>query len=204
MRLYDPRDLQAERLTRDEELQTRLDYLRRDWHERDWMHFVGDAERPNWARGHTARDVKDGLIELAAQTGEVDDRGVVVRGGLRRLAELSAKSAPSVGHAVKHLEADGQLEILPAEDRSKARKYRLLVSSEAARAALYSMEKGHAEGTRLGDGAPRCKGLRAPTAPRLRWSSPARKVQRLRGVTPDTRRVRQTRRFHKNITDEGV
>jgi len=196
MRVYDPRDLQAERLSRNEKLRAGVDYLWRDWHDRDWMHFVGDAERPNWQRGHTARDVKEAFIELAAQTGKVDGRGIVVRVGLRRLAELSAKTAPSVGHAVKHLEADGQLEILPAEDRSKARKYRLLVP----RAALYRMEKGHTEGTQLGDGPRRCKGLRAPTAPRLQWSSPAKKVRRIRGVTPGTRRVRQTRRFHKNLT----
>jgi hypothetical protein len=196
MRLYDPQDLQAERLSRVEKLRAGVDYLWRDWHERDWMHFLGDAERPNWQRGHTARDVKEALNELAAEVGKVDGRGIVVRVGLRHLAELSAKTAPSVGHAVKHLEADGQLEILPAEDRSKARKYRLLVP----RAALYRMEKGHAKETRLGDGNPRCKGLRAPTAPRLRWSSPAVRVRRLRGVTPGTRRVRQTRRFHKNIT----
>jgi len=196
MRLYDPRDLQAERLSRDKKLQAGVDYLRQDWRERDWMHFAGDAERPNWQRGHTARDVKEAFIELAAQDGKADDRGIVVRAGLRRVAELSAKTAPSVGHAVKHLEADGQLEILPAEDRSKARKYRLLVP----RAALYSMEKGHTEGTRLGDGPRRCEGLRAPAAPRLRWSSPARKVQRLRGVAPGTRRVRQSRRFQKDLT----
>jgi Domain of unknown function (DUF3854) len=193
---YQPVDVGAERLSRDEKLQSGVDYLWRDWHDRDWMHFVGDAERPNWQRGYTARDVKEAFIELAAQTGKVDARGIVVRVGLRRLAELSAKTAPSVGHAVKHLEADGQLEILPAEDRSKARKYRLLVP----RAALYRMEKGHTEGTRLSDGRRRCKGLRAPTAPRLRWSSPAIKVRRLREVTPGTRRVRQTRRFHKDLT----
>src|SRR5215203_6196933 len=196
MRLYDSRDLQSERLSRDEKLQAGVDYLRCDWHERDWMHFVGDAERPNWQRGHTARDVKEAFIRRAAESGKVDERGVVVRIGLRGLAELSAKSAPSAGLAVRHLEADGQLEILPPEDRSKARSYRLLLP----RATLYSMEKGHAEGTQVGDGAPRCKGLRAPTARRLRWSSPARKVRRLRGVTPDTRRVRQTRRFHKDLT----
>jgi hypothetical protein len=196
MRVYDQRDLQAERLSRNEKLRAGVDYLWRDWHDRDWMHFVGNAERPNWQRGHTARDVKEALIKVAAQTGKVDDRGIVVRVGLRRLAELSAKTAPSVGHAVKHLEADGQLEILPAEDRSKARKYRLLLP----RAALYRMEKGHNEGGRLGDRPCRCKGLRAPTASRLRWSSPGRKAQRLRGVTPGTRRVRQTRRFHKDLT----
>jgi hypothetical protein len=197
MRLYDPRDLQAERLTRDENLRARVDHLWRDWHERDWMHFVGDAERPNWARGHTARDVKEALIKLAPQIGKLDERGIVIRRiGLRRIAELAAKSAPSAGHALKHLEADGQLEILPPDDKSKARSYRLLVP----RATLYSMEEGHTEGARLEDGFCRCKGLRAPTAPRLRWSSPAKKVQRLRDVTPGTRRVRWTRRFHKDVT----
>jgi hypothetical protein len=197
MRLYDAGDLQAERLSRGDKLRTSIEYLWRDWHARDWMRFVGDAESPNWQRGHTARDVKEALIRLAPKAGKVDERGIVIRRtGLRRIAELSAKSAPSVGQALKHLEADGQLEMLPPEDRSKARSYRLLVP----RAALYSMEKGHTNRTRLGDGSRRCKGLRAPTAPRLRWSSPARKVQRRRGVTPDTRRVRQTRRFHKSIT----
>jgi hypothetical protein len=197
MRLYDAGDLQAERLNRGEQLRMSINYLWRDWHGRDWMRFVGDAESPNWQRGHTARDVKEALIRLAPKAGKVDERGIVIcRAGLRRIAELSAKSAPSVGQALKHLEADGQLEILPPEDKSKARSYRLLVP----RATLYSMKEGHVEGTRLGDGARRCKGLRAPTAPRLRWSSPAVKVRRLRGVTPGTRRVRQTRRFHKNIT----
>jgi len=200
MKLYDPRDLRAERLKRGEQLQAGVDYLWRDWHRRDWMHFAGDAERPNWQRGHTARDVKAALIRLAPETGKADDRGIVVRVGLRRLAELAAKSAPSVGYAVKHLEADSQLEILPPEDKSKARRYRLLVPSEATRATLYSMERGDAKEAELEESDPRCKGLRAPTAPRLRWSSPARKMQRLRGVTPDTRRVRQTRRFHKDLT----
>jgi hypothetical protein len=196
MRLYNPGDLRAERLTRDEKLRAGVGYLWREWHERDWMHFVGDAERPNWARGHTARDVKAALIGLAPKVGKVDGCGIVVRVGLRGLAELAAKSAPSAGHAVKHLEADGQLEILPPEDKSKARKYRLLVP----RATLYSMEEGHASEPESEESAPGCKGLRAPTAPRLRWSSPARKVHRLRGVAPGTRRVRQTRRFHKDIT----
>src|SRR5215210_7906216 len=195
-REFDAGDLQAERLKRSERLRAGLDHLWRDWHARDWMRFVGQADKGNWARGHTARDVMEALIELAQRSGKPDDRGIVVRAGLRCLAELSAKSAPSVGHAVKHLEKDGQLEILPPEDKSKSRSYRLLVP----RAALYSMEKGHAEGVQLEGGPRRCKGLRAPTAPRLRWSSPARKVQRLRGVTPGTRRVRQTRRFHKDIT----
>lgn len=196
MRAYDPEDFATVRLSRDDKLRAGVDYLWRDWHGRDWMHFVGDAERANWARGHTARDAKEALIRLAPQVGKPDERGIVVRVGLRRLAELAAKSAPSVGHAVKHLEADGQLEILPPEGKDKPRSYRLLVP----RAALYSMERGGDEGPGVEDVTRRCKGLRAPSAPRLRWSSPARKVRRLRGVTPGTRRVRQTRRFHKDLT----
>ena len=196
-REFDPADVGRIRLSRDEKLRAGAAYLWQDWHERDWMRFVGDAEHPNWQRGHTARDIKEALIRLASRVGKVDDRGIVIgRTGLRRIAELAAKSAPSAGGALKHLEKDGQLEILPVEDRSKARSYRLLVP----RAALYSMEEGQTEGTRVGNGSPSCKGLRAPTAPRLRWSSPAVKVRRLRGVTPGTRRVRQTRRFHKSIT----
>jgi len=194
---YSPQTVERTRLTRDEKLRAGVDYLWQDWHGRDWMRFVGDAKSPNWQRGHTARDVKEALIRLAPKAGKVDERGIIIRRtGLRRIAELSAKSAPSVGQALKHLEVDGQLEILPPEDRSKARSYRLLVP----RATLYSMEEGHAEKTQWGDGVRRCKGLRAPTAPRLRWSSPAVKVRRLRGVTPGTHRVRQTRRFHKSIT----
>ena len=194
---YSPQTVERARLTRDEKLRAGVDHLWRDWHDRDWMRFVGAAESPNWQRGHTARDVKEALVKLAPKVGKVDEQGIVIsRTGLRRIAELAAKSAPSVSQALQHLEADGQLEILPPEDRSKARSYRLLVP----RATLYSIEEGHVERSRLGDDARRCKGLRSPTAPRLRWSSPAVKVRRLRGVTPGTRRVRQTRRFHESIT----
>ncbi len=173
-RKFEPEDVGRIRLSRDERLCAAVEGLWRRWRDRDWMRFVGKAERGNWARGHTARDTMEALIELAARNGKPDERGVVVRVGSRRLAELAAKTAPSVCKAVKHLEADGQLEILPPEDKSKARSYRLLVP----RATLYSMERGNAEGAELGEGGPRCKGLRAPTAPRLRWSSPGRPRRR--------------------------
>jgi hypothetical protein len=166
---YKPVEVGAERMSRDDKLRALVRYLWRRWREDDWMHFVGAADEANWQRGHTARDTMEALIELAAKSGKVDERGVVVRVGLRQLSRLAAKSAPSVGHAAKHLEADGQLEILPPEDRSKARKYRLLVPS----AAFYSMEEGHAEGSGTEEDARRCKRLRYPSAPRLRWSSPA-------------------------------
>ena len=183
---YKPVDVGAERLSRDEKLRAPVRYLWRRWREGDWMHFVGAADEANWQRGHTARDVKEALIRLAQKTGKVDERGIVIsRTGLRHIAELAAKSAPSVGHALKHLEADGQLEILPAEDRSKARSYRLLVPS----AAFYSMEEGYRTKGQGRGVTHRCKGLRYPSAPRLRWSSPAtlgRLVRSVEGATGRT------------------
>jgi hypothetical protein len=89
---------------------------------------------------------------------------------------------------MKHLEADGQIEILPPADKSKARRYRLLVPS----ATLDSMEgathkeKSSAEDTEM---HPRCQGLRYPSAPRLRWASPARSASLIRRVEPATGRT---------------
>jgi hypothetical protein len=183
---YQPVDVVAERMSRDERLRAGVAYLWRDWYERDWMRFVGSAEGSNWQRGHTARDVKEALIRLAPKAGKVDERGIVIsRTGLRRIAEWAAKSAPSVGQALKHLEADGQLEILPPEDRSKACSYRLLVPS----AAFYSKEEAPAEGSGLGEASRRCKGLRYPSAPRLRWSSPATLGHLVRSVEGATGRT---------------
>jgi hypothetical protein len=185
MRLYDARDLQAERLSRNGKLRASAAYLLRTWHDCDWMNFKGTEDEGNWQRGHTARDVMEALIGLVPSAGKPDARGVVVEAGLRRISRLAAKSAPSVGYSMKHLEADGQLEILPAAGKGKPRRYLLLVPS----AALYSTEKGHAEGTGSGEGDPRCKGLRYPSASRLRWSSPARLgrlVRRVEGATGRT------------------
>ena len=199
-RRYDPADFARVRLSRSEKLRAAISELWRGWHERDWMHFVGAAERANWARGHSARDVKEALIELAMRGGKQDERGIVVTVGLRALADLSSKSHESTRKAIVHLEEDGQLEIIPAVDGEKPRSYRLLVEISSIRARVDSMKRAATTESELRGGDPRCQGLRAPSAPRLRWSSPAVKVQRRRGVTPDTRRVRQTRRFHKDIT----
>lgn len=185
MRAYDPGDFEILRLGRDEKLRASVGYLWRHWYEYDWMGFVGAGERGNWQRGHTTRDAKEALIGLVPSRGKLDGRGVVVEVGLRRLSELAAKSAPSVGAAMKHLEADGQIEILPATDKAKPRRYRLLVPS----AALYSTERDATRESLSGESDPRCKGLRYPSAPRLRWSSPARSGRLVRRVEPATGRT---------------
>lgn len=202
-RAYDPGDFVSLRLSQDGKLRAALRYLRKEWLEGDWMRFVGRAERGNWQRGHTARDTKEALIRLGESRGKWDGRGVVVRVGLRHLSEKAGKTAPSVGKAVEHLAADGQLEIIAPEDGSKARSYRLLVP----RAALYSMEgedgdKGK-EGS-LGEPYPRCKGLRAPSAPRLRWSSPARPRRREFETVPGRGVVRHTGRVSRDATPEEL
>ena len=193
-------DIGRIRMSRNEKLRAATEDLWGIWRGYDWMRFVGAGDRGNWQRGHTVRDVMESLLELAPRHGKLDGRGVVVRASHRTLVEMSAKSRPSVRVALKHAEAEGLLETLEVEGDGKARSYRLLTE----RAAFYHKgekpppeEKATAT---LQTYDPGGKGLRAPTAPRLRWSSPARKVERLRGVTPDTRRVRQTRRFHKDIT----
>ena len=185
MRAYDPGDFALIKLSRDDKLRAGIRWLLRDWRDRDWMRFVGAAEKENWQRGHTARDAKEALIRLVAKTGRWDGRGLIVEVGLRRLSDLAAKTAPSVGDAIKHLAADGQLEILPAEGKGKPRRYRLLVPS----AALYSIEGGNAEGEEFGETDPGCKGLRYPSASRLMWSSPAQLghlVRRVEGATGRT------------------
>jgi hypothetical protein len=199
-RKFEPAEVGRIRLSRDEKLQAAMSHLWQIWRGYDWMHLIGTAERGNSQRGHTLRDVLESLLELAERCGKLDERGVVVSASHRQLVELSAKSKPSVRAALKHAEAEGLLEVLEAEAEGKARSYRLLVP----RAAFYHKGEDVTTGGEvtpfLQSVDPRGKGLRAPTAPRLRWSSPARKVERLRGVTPDTRRVRQTRRFHKDLT----
>jgi hypothetical protein len=182
---FSPSDIGEIRLSRDQKLAASVRYLWRKWHEGDWMHFEGARDKGNWQRGHTARDTEEALIRLATKSGKPDGHGVVVRVGLRRLSRLAAKSAPSVGDAVKHLAASGRLEILSSEDKGKGRRYRLIVPS----AALYSIDRGHAKETELRESVAKCKGLRYPSAPRLMWSSPARSGRLVRSVEGATGRT---------------
>jgi len=181
-------DIGEIRISRDHKLEATSGYLWRRWREGDWMRFVGKADKGNWARGHTARDTMEALIGLVPLNGKVDGEGVVVDPGLRKLAELAAKSTESVRKATEHLEADGQIEILPPEDKGKPRRYRLLVP----RATLDSMEGDTRGEGSLGGPPPGCQPLRAPTAPRLRWSSPSWARRREFELVPGRCVVRST------------
>ncbi len=199
-RTFEPADIGEIRMSRSDKLRGAVGYLWRKWRDRDWMHFVGapkpdtDGEiKGHWARGHTARDTMEALIELAMKSGKMHDvEGGVeleVAVGMRRLSELSAKSKGSTVKAVRHLEANKQIRTLPPADKSKARRYRLF----APRARVVQYEgKAHGKGS-VKSLPPRCTTLaRPPSAPRLRWSSPGRKGRREFEVVPGTRRVRHT------------
>ncbi|PLS85040.1 MAG: hypothetical protein CYG60_14725, partial [Actinobacteria bacterium] len=177
-RKFEPADIGRVRMNRNEKLAAGIDALRREWYEADWMGFVGAGERGNWARGHTARDTVDALLRLATRRGKVDGDAIVLTSGVREIADEAAKSRTSVAKSLAHLEAGGALEILPPEDRAKARTYRLLVG----RATLDTMVRGSAVGegsvSKPGELESRCQPLRAPTAPRLRWSKPGRARRR--------------------------
>lgn len=195
-RTFEPSDIGEIRMSRDEKLRTTIEYLRVHWHLYDWMNFVG-APKPNadgeikghWARGHTARDVKDALIALATKSGKVEADAVEVHVGLRRLSDMAAKSKDSTGKALIHLAADGQIEILPPKDRTKARRYRLLLPR--ARVGQY---EGKVPKEKILKSVPRrCPTLaRPPSTPPLRWSSPGRKRRREFELVPGRPVVRST------------
>lgn len=203
-RTFEPSDIGEIRMSRSDKLRGAIGYLWREWRDSDWMHFVGapkpDADgelRGHWARGHTARDVKEALIELAMKSGKMHDvEGGVeleVAVGMRRLSEMAAKSKDSTGKAIRHLEADQQVRILPPVDKAKARRYRLFVPADAMRAKVGQDEgKAFAQGSVKGIPRRCPTPARPPQAPRLRWSSPGRRRRREFELVPGRPVVRST------------
>lgn len=195
-RTFEPSDIGEIRMSRDEKLRAAIGDLWRGIHDTDWMHFVGQP-KPNadgeikghWARGHTARNVKRALTRIATRSGKLEAGAVVVRAGLRSLSEESGVSKDSTGKAIKHLEADGQIEVLPPENKKKARRYRLLLPS--ARVGHY---EGKAPGEKSVKGVPpSCPTLAlTPSSPNLRWSSPGGRRRREFELVPGRPVVRST------------
>lgn len=196
-RRFEASDVGKIRLSRDEKLRAAVADLRARWWSHDWSRMVGTGESPNSMRGHTARDTMKALIDAAVRHGKPKASGVEVRISTRTLALAAATSRPSVGKALRNLQADGIIEILEGSAADKARTYRLLASGEAGRAGLShdgSSALAAGKGLHARDTAdPGGKGLRAaslPDVPRLRWSSPGRGSRR--GVVTGTRRVRES------------
>jgi len=189
-REFDPADVGRIRMSRDEKLRRALEELRAAWWGADWNRFVGAGEFPHWARGHSARDVEDALLRLAARRGKLTPEGLqLTHTGVREIADEAARSKPSTIKAIRHLEAEARLHIHEPEGGRKARSYTLL----AGRADLYHKGNGGAaaegKATReLQRCDPSGKGLRDPDVPRLRWPSPAQRPRKvlLRSVPRNT------------------
>jgi hypothetical protein len=191
-RKFDSADFGEIRLSRDERLHDAIRHLWQRWLDDDWMHFTGNADKGNWARGHSARDVVEALLETAAKSGKLKEDAIEVKISMRGLAQRAAKSLGSVRKSLQHLAADGWLEILPPKDQKSSRTYRLLVG----RARVYSMEgreaQREASNSQSQSVRSLCIPLRAPSAPRLRWSTPVRQRRREFELVPGRAVVRRT------------
>jgi hypothetical protein len=180
-REFEPADVGRIRMSRDEQLRTTVEQLRAAWWGADWNRFVGAGEKPHWARGHSARDVEDALLRLAARRGKLTREGLqLTHTGVREIADEAARSKPSTMNAIRHLHAEGRLLIHEPEGGRKARSYTLL----AGRADCYhkGSDATAAEGKATGE-LQRCvrcgKGLRPPDVPRLWWPSPAQRPRKV-------------------------
>ena len=142
--------------------------LRRRWRDHDWARVVGTADKSNWMRGHTCRDVLKVLIDQAEEHGTVagagDDGTIEVSIGRRKLALLAATSLRTVHKTIRHLEADGWLEFRPPESEEKPGTYAIRatlhhVLTSTREEYFVNVEGGGEE-------------LRTPgVVPRLRWSA---------------------------------
>jgi hypothetical protein len=140
-REFDPADVGRIRMSRDEKLRRAVEELRAAWWGADWNRFVGAGECPHWARGHSARDVEDALLRLAARRGKLTPEGLqLTHTGVREIADEAARSKPSTIKAIRHLEAEARLHIHEPEGGRKARSYTLL----GGRADLYHKGNGGA------------------------------------------------------------
>lgn len=173
MRPFDPEAFASERLKRGEQLVARLADLRRKFWENE---FKGMG-------GHSARDLYKGLVDLAHDKGTLHADGLRVQVSRRQLARMAKVSTRTLQKAIERLEDMGLI-------------YRDNAGRKAEQAGAFVLRAnvnqygGTAAQTGTTDTAtesltPGGLHLRAP---RLRWSSPARKGRR--GVVKGTRRVR--------------
>jgi len=174
MRLYDPRDLQAERLKRGQELLLKIDYLCRAF----WgVGFEGMGNR-------SARDVFKVLIDYALEGGKLHADGLRVKISRSELAKMAKVSTRTLQKAIELLEEMG----LIYRDNERRRKRER--GAFVLRANVNHYGEGPAKTWRGTD-------VESETtlsslhlrAPRLMWSSPA--FRGLRGTVAGTRKVRQ-------------
>ena len=174
MRLYDPRDLRAERLKRSGELLLKLDYLRRAF----WgARFEGMG-------GRSARDIFKVLIDYASEEGKLHADGLRVKISRSELAKMAKVSTRTLQKAIELLEKMG---LIYRDNENRRKRER---GAFVLRANVNHYGGPPAKPRRVIDVETDASlsGLHL-RAPRLMWSSPA--FRGLRGTVAGTRKVRQ-------------
>ena len=172
-RPYNPEELATERLKRGEWLQARLEDLRRAF----WAaEFKGMG-------GHSARDVYKVLIDIALGRSKLHADGLRVKISRGELARMAKVSTRTLQKAIERLEEMGL--IYRDNDKRKPRERGAFVLRASVN---HYRERAAASETTTNGEARVTPGSLHLRAPRLSWSSPARKGRR--GVVKGTRRVR--------------
>lgn len=188
-RRYEPADIGEIRLSQDGELAAAIREAWSQWWIQDWNRVTGTGERPNWRRGHTARDVEEAAIKRATKSGVVTEEGVYFTLDIRSWSLAAAKSKPAVITAKNNLIAEGRLKRSEIErEEGRAAGYILLTARAVVDQLGGRESRGESPDSLQGPYPSSGKG---PRAPRLRWSvnrQPAR-----RGLIKGTRKPREYR-----------
>ncbi|MDP8973790.1 MAG: DUF3854 domain-containing protein [Actinomycetota bacterium] len=199
---FDPGDLAAERLRRSDLLRARLEDTWRTFWDTEWRGMGG----------HSARDLYKVLCDLAGDRGRLHPDGLRVKASRRELIELVRVSSRTLQKAIERLEDKGLVyRDNPAGRKAESRGAFVLVTN----APSTQSDNVNHEGQGTDTEQKQSKSLQclyagglhrrfAPTARRLRWSTPGRRARR--GTVPGTRRVRDNitpareavKRFGKN------
>jgi hypothetical protein len=178
---YQPVDVGAERMGRDEKLRAAVEDLERRWWDEEWK----------GRGGHTDRDVALKLIEAAARSGKIHADGIRVRVSWGTLQVGAKVARKTLAKALARLEKRDFL--YRDNEGRKADKTGAFVLKATARAKVDQGRGGPAQATpelqTCGRGGLPLRGT--PGVPRLRWSRP--KYTPRRGLVSGTRRVRNSK-----------
>jgi hypothetical protein len=174
---YQPVDVGAERMSRDERLRAAVEDLERRWWAEEWK----------GRGGHTDRDVALKFVEAAARCGKIHADGIRVQVSWGTLQVGAKVARETLSKALVRLEELGFM-------------YRDNKGRKPDKSGAFVLR---AKVDQYGRGAPQpTRGLRAcapgglplrgvPDVPRLRWSRP--KYTPRRGLVSGTRRVRNSK-----------
>jgi hypothetical protein len=173
---YQPVDVGAERMSRDEKLRTRVEDLERRWWDQEWKGMGG----------HTDRDVYLKLIEATKCHGKIHPDGIRVVKAQGPLALEAKISSRTLWKSLNRLEDMG-LCYRDNEGREPEKAGAFVLRADVSHKGRKPGQEGGAAVAEEGGYGHGDLHLRAP---RLRWSQP--KYTPRRGFVSGTRKVRQS------------